>query len=96
MAASRFDPEGMAIPCGLLATGWAWYLLDTMLMLVGTENADPATRPALMDGTPPPFWRLSDLARIVELGDQDPWTTQVARELLAAVAGDLVATPGFA
>ncbi|MPZ13417.1 MAG: hypothetical protein GEU73_03165 [Chloroflexi bacterium] len=93
--AERFDPGGTSGPDGLRVNGWAWYSVGSMLFLVGTETANPRQRPALMDGTPPPFWRVSELARIVEDGDPDPWRVQVARRLLSAVVADLAADPGF-
>jgi hypothetical protein len=95
MTASRFDPEGLGDPAGLRVTGWAWYLLESALFLVGADDADPDRRPILQDSGPAPFWRVSDLARIVELGDDDPWRVRVARELLGAVVADLAADPGF-
>src|SRR5437762_8392303 len=85
VAAERFDPEGLLGPAALRVTGWAWYRVDQMLFLVGADKADPDRRPALMDGsTPPPFWRLSELAQVVEHGDPDPWRERVAHELLGA------------
>lgn len=95
MAATRFDPEGTADPSELRVTGWAWYALDSMLFLVGTDSADPGRRPALGDGGPAPFWRVSHLARIVELGDVDPWRERMAQELLGAVMADLAADRGL-
>lgn len=95
MSAERFDPEGSADPAELRVTGWAWYQLDSMLFLVGADAADPARRPAFMGGTPPPFWRISELARMVELGEDDPWRQHMARELLAAVIADLAADAGL-
>jgi hypothetical protein len=95
MTAARFDPDGRADPAELRVTGWAWYELDSMLFLVATDAADPDRRPALMGGTPPPFWRISDLARTVELGEGDPWRQHMAHELLAAVMADLAADPGL-
>lgn len=95
MPASRFDPEGIEGPAGLRLTGWAWYAVESALFLVGTDDANPDRRPALQDSGPAPFWRVSDLARIVELGDDDPWRERVAREILGAVVADLAADPGF-
>jgi hypothetical protein len=95
VAAERFDPEDMLGPAALRVTGWAWYKLGEMLFLVGSDTADEDRRPALMGGTPPPFWRLSELARVVEHGDSDPWRERVAHELLAAVMKDLMADGGF-
>lgn len=89
------DIEDSVGPESLRATGWAWYRLETMLFLVGTETADPARRPVPMDGTAPPFFRISELAKTVELGDPDPWRERVARELLTAVMADLAADPGI-
>jgi hypothetical protein len=67
-----------------------------MLFLVGSDDADEARRPALSDGsTPPPFWRLSELAHVVEHGDSDPWRERVAHELLVGVMNDLAADGGF-
>jgi len=94
MAATRFDPEDMG-PETLRVTGWSWYQLDSMLFLVGTDEADLARRPAFMDGTLPPFYRVSDLARIVEQGDPDPARVQLARELMAGVMADLAADRGL-
>jgi hypothetical protein len=95
VAAERFDPEGALGPAALRVTGWAWYRVGSMLILVGSDKADEGQRPALMDGTPPPFWRLSELARVVEHGDADPWRERVAHELLVAVMNDLAADGGF-
>ena len=96
MTATRFDPEDTLGAAALRVTGWAWYRLDdSMLFLVGTDSADIRNRPAFMNGTPPPFWRLSDLANVVENGDEDPWRVQVARQLLRAVVVDLAEDSGF-
>ena len=95
MSASRFDPEGIGDPAELRVTGWAWYAIESALFLVGTDAADPDRRPVLQDSAPAPFWRISDLARVVELGDDDPWRERVARELLGAVVADLAADPGL-
>src|SRR5204862_1041121 len=55
-----------------------------MLFLVGTDQADPARQPIFEGGTPPPYYRVSELGRIVEEGDSDdPWRLRLARELLA-------------
>jgi hypothetical protein len=94
VAATRFDPEGMG-PEMLRVTGWSWYQVDTMLFLVGTDSADIERRPAFMDGTVPPFYRLSELVRIVEDGDPDPWRLQLARELVGGVMADLVEDRGI-
>lgn len=94
MPARRFDPDEMG-PAMLRVTGWAWYEVDSALFLVGTDVADPDRRPALMGGSPPPFWRVSELARTVEHGDPDPWREHIARELLTAVLADLAADRGF-
>ena len=56
--------------------------------------ADAEGRPTLEDSDPTPFWRLSEIAQVVEHGDDDPWRLQVARELLAGVMADLAADPG--
>jgi hypothetical protein len=94
MAATRFDPEDMG-PETLRVTGWSWYQLDSMLFLVGTDDADVDRRPSFMDGTPAPFYRVSDLARIMEQGDPDPGRVQLARELMAGVMADLAADRGL-
>lgn len=94
MGATRFDPEGMG-PETLRVTGWSWYQVDTMLFLVGTDGADLDRRPAFMDGTAPPFYRLSELVRIVEEGDPDPWRARLARELVAGVMADLAEDRGI-
>ena len=94
MAATRFDPEGMG-PETLRVTGWSWYQLDSMLFLVATDVADLERRPAFMDGTAPPFYRLSELVRIVEEGDADPWRERMARELVAGVMADVAADRGI-
>ena len=94
MGATRFDPEGMG-PEMLRVTGWSWYQVDTMLFLVGTDGADIARRPAFMDGTAPPFYRLSELRQIVEDGDPDPWRERLARELMAGVMADLAEDRGI-
>ena len=90
MAAKGFDPDQIG-PSRLRLTGWAWYEVGTMLVLVGTDTADEASRPPLMDGSPPPFWRVSDLARTVEQGSPDPWFEAFARELMAGILADLAA-----
>lgn len=94
MAATRFDPEDMG-PETLRVTGWSWYQLDSMLFLIGTDSAQLDRRPAFMDGTAPPFYRLSELARIVEDGDDDPWRVHMARELVAGVMADLAEDRGI-
>ena len=94
MGATRFDPEGMG-PEMLRVTGWSWYQVDTMLFLVGTDGADLARRPAFMDGTVPPFYRISELRQIVEDGDPDPWRERLARELMAGVMADLAEDRGI-
>jgi len=95
MPAERLDADDALGPESLRVTGWAWYRVDTMVVLVGTDTADPDRRPVPMDGTPPPYWRISELAHMVEVGDSDPWREHMARELLFAVAADLAADPGF-
>jgi hypothetical protein len=92
MAAKRFDPEEIG-PSRLRMTGWAWYEVGTLLILVGTDAADQASRPSLADGSPPPFWRVSELARTVENGSPDPWMEAMARELMSAILADLAADP---
>ena len=93
MAAVRFDPQDVG-PKGLREQGWAWYTIESAMFLVGTDSADPELRPTLEDSDPTPFWRLSEIAQVVEHGDDDPWRVRVARELLAGVMSDLAADPG--
>ena len=95
VAAQRFDPEGPGDPADLRVFGWAWYALGSALFLVGTDQADPARRPRLGDSDQGPFWRLSELARIVEEGDADQTRVQMARELLGGVMADLAADAGL-
>ncbi len=94
MAATRFDPEDMG-PETLRVTGGRWYRRDSMLFLVGPDGADVDRRPAFMDGTAPPFYLLSELVRIVEEGDPDPWRVHLARELVAGVMADLAEDRGI-
>ena len=94
MAATRFDPEGMG-PETLRVTGWSWYQVDSMLFLVGTDEAELDRRPVFMGGTPAPFYRLSELVRIIEEGDADPWRLRLARELVAGVMADLAEDRGI-
>jgi len=94
MAATRFDPEGMG-PETLRVTGWSWYQVDSMLFLVGTDEADVARQPIFEGGTAPPFYRLSELARILEEGDADPWRVRLARELVGGVMADLAEDRGI-
>jgi len=83
-------------PETLRVTGWSWYQVDTMLFLVGTDQADPARQPIFEGGTPPPYYRVSELGRIVEEGDSDdPWRLRLARELLAGVMADLAEDRGL-
>jgi hypothetical protein len=91
MAAKRFDPEEIG-PARLRDTGWSWYEVGMALILVGSDGADESIRPALGDGSPPPFWRVSELARVVEQGSPDPWMEAMARELMAGVLADLAAS----
>ena len=95
MAATRFDPEGMG-PETLRVTGWGWYQVESMLFLVGTDEADVARQPIFEGGTTVPFYRLSELVRIVEVGDDDPWRLRLARELVAGVMADLAEDRGIA
>jgi len=94
MAASRFDPEGMG-PETLRVTGWSWYQVDSMLFLVGTDDADVDRQPVFEGGTATPYYRLSELARIIEEGDGDPWRVRLARELLGGVMADLADDRGI-
>ncbi len=94
MAATRFDPEGMG-PETLRVTGWSWYSVDSMLFLVGTDGADVERQPVFEGGTAAPFYRLSELVRIVEEGDSDPWRARLARELVAGVMADLAEDRGI-
>lgn len=95
MAAEPFDPEGARDPADLRVFGWAWYTVGSAIFLVGTDRADPARRPQLRDSDQGPFWRVSELARIVEEGDEDPSRVHLARELLAGVMADLAADAGL-
>jgi hypothetical protein len=94
MAATRFDPEGMG-PETLRVTGWSWYQVETMLFLVGTDDADPDRQPVFEGGTAAPFYRLSELVRIVEEGDSAPWRLRLARELVSAVMADVAEDRGI-
>ena len=94
MAATRFDPEGMG-PETLRVTGWSWYQVESMLFLVGTDDAEVDRQPVFEGGTPSPCYRLSELARIIEDGDGDPWQVRLARELLAGVMADLAEDRGI-
>lgn len=95
VAAERFDPDGTADPADLRVLGWAWYTVGTAVFLVGTDEADPARQPGLGDSRPGPFWRISDIARIVEHGDDDPVRVNLARELMAGVMADVAKDGGI-
>jgi len=95
LAAQRFDPEGDGDPADLRVFGWAWYAVGSALFLVGTDRADPVSRPRLGDSDQGPFWRLSDLARTLEEGDEDASRVHLARELIGGVMADLAADAGL-
>jgi len=66
-----------------------------MLFLVGTDDAEVDRQPVFEGGTPSPYYRLSELARIIEEGDGDPWQVRLARELLTGVMADLAEDRGI-
>lgn len=95
MAAEPFDPGGARDPADLRVFGWAWYTVGSAVFLVGSDRADPTQRPRLGDSDQGPYWRVSDLARVVEAGDADPSRVHLARELLGGVMADLAADAGL-